>query len=38
MFGNKNGSHILFLISGKLKIKIKRPITHVIINDQKTLA
>ncbi len=38
MIGNKNGSLILFLISGKLKIKIKRPITRVIINDQKALA
>jgi len=32
MFGNENGSLILFLILEKPKIKIKRPITRVMGN------
>jgi hypothetical protein len=38
VFGNENGSLILFLILEKLKIKIKRPITRVIINGPRALA
>ena len=38
MFGNENGSLILFLILEKLKIKIKRPTTLSISNGLKALA